>query len=282
MAEATPQLHFDKYRVKAGNFSLTCREAGEGLPVVFLETLRWGHRPFYEALARQFHLFILAFETATVEGIEEKRRAAREASPLEPDVIDAAIAKEEGAEAAVREIAKSLAGNTYSLIGSSQGANLALRTVLRAPVDPEPVEALVLIGPTAIRHDPELLELNMVGWSQRLMAHIRQQPNLAELPFGWELAPMFLPKESDAELEAWLHEVACPTLVAFGSKDRMITRDTASTYRANIPNCHISLVYDAGHLVAPERPEALANAVIDFVENRETFVVSRQRSVINP
>ena len=106
--------------------------------------------------------------------------------------------------------------------------------------------------------------------------------NVVELPNGWDLKPMFLPKDSDAELDEWLREIHCPTLVAFGTKDRQIAPEAPSTYRAAIPNCHVSLVYDAGHLAAAERPEAVSSAVIDFIENRETFVVNRNDSVINP
>ncbi len=247
-------IQFTERTVTAGNVSVMCREAGAGLPLVFLETLEWGHRRFYAALARQFHLFILHFEAARVEG----------------------------AETAVREIARTLAGDTYSLAGSSQGANLALRTLLRAPAAPEPVEALALIAPTAVRPDPNLPSLNPSGWSDRLMAHPERQSSLAGLPEGSELADLLLPNDSDADLESRLPEIGCPTLAVFGSRDRLIAREAPATYRANIPNCHISLIYDTGHLIAPERPEALANVVIDFIENRETFVVSRQRSVINP
>ena len=254
MADANSRITFDEYILEAGNLDVDCREAGSGLPIIFLETICWGHRYLYEALARQYHLFILSFEDA----------------------------KEDGAEAAVRELAKSLAGDTYTLIGSSQGANLALRTVLRTPMEPEPAETLILIGPNAIRPDPDLRDLDWVGWSRRLLAHIERQSNLSALPGGWELEGLFLPKDSDAELESWLREISCPTLVAFGTRDRMISPDTPSTYRAAIPNCHVSLVYDAGHLVAAERPEAVTSAVIDFVENRETFVVTRHGSVINP
>jgi hypothetical protein len=42
------------------------------------------------------------------------------------------------------------------------------------------------------------------------------------------------------------------------------------------------LVYDAGHVIEAERPEALFAAVRDFLEHRETFVVSRKNTVINP
>ena len=37
-----------------------------------------------------------------------------------------------------------------------------------------------------------------------------------------------------------------------------------------------------GHLIVADRPEALINTVVDYVERRETFVVSRQSGVINP
>jgi hypothetical protein len=41
-------------------------------------------------------------------------------------------------------------------------------------------------------------------------------------------------------------------------------------------------VYDAGHVIVAERPEALIDAVSDYVERRETFIVGRQRRIINP
>ena len=247
-------MEFKEYPLAAGGITVNCREAGDGLPVVFLESLGWGHRPFYEALAQQFHLFILQFEDATQEGAEE----------------------------ATRDLARSLAGETYSLAGFSQGANLALRVVLRAPADPEPVDALVLISPTAVRPAADLPDLDWVQWTDRLLAHKERHDYLGGLPNGWELAGLFTPKESDFELEGRLSEVKCPTLAVFGTRDRMTGREAPSTYRAGIPNCHVSLVYDAAHLVAPERPEAVSRVVIDFIENRETFVVSRQSSVINP
>lgn len=277
-----PSIPFKEYRIKAGQFFLNCREAGEGLPVIFLETMRWGNRDFYDILGQRFHLFILEFESAEVENMQAKRREFHERNPDAYEDFDIYIPKEEGAEAAVREAAKALAGDSYNLVGASQGANLALRTILRAPMDPEPAESLVLLGPNAIRPNPDLFDLDWVGWSRRLVADIHRMTNIVDLPGGWELAPMFLPKESDAELEEWLPEIKCPTLAVFGTKDRQTAREAPSTYRANIPNCHISLVYDAAHLVVAERPQAVANAAIDFIENRETFVVNRQSSVINP
>jgi hypothetical protein len=41
-------------------------------------------------------------------------------------------------------------------------------------------------------------------------------------------------------------------------------------------------VYDAGHVIEAERPEALFAAVRDFLDQRETFIVSRKSTIINP
>jgi len=49
-----------------------------------------------------------------------------------------------------------------------------------------------------------------------------------------------------------------------------------------LPYCNVSIVYDAGHGIAAERPEALCSTVVDFVDRRETFVVGYRSSLVNP
>ncbi len=70
-------------------------------------------------------------------------------------------------------------------------------------------------------------------------------------------------------------------MVVFGSRDKIVQTKAASIYRRSIPNCNITLVYDAGHFIVAERPEALCSVVSDFVERRETFIVERRSSIIN-
>ena len=84
------------------------------------------------------------------------------------------------------------------------------------------------------------------------------------------------------EAESRLSEIQCATLAVFGSKDTMVASKAGSIYREKIPNCNVSLVYDAGHLIVAERPEALCGLVSDFVERRETFIVERGTGMINP
>jgi pimeloyl-ACP methyl ester carboxylesterase len=86
----------------------------------------------------------------------------------------------------------------------------------------------------------------------------------------------------DTELEEKLGGVQTQTLVVFGTADKVVPPAMGRTYRERMPNCHYVMVYDAGHAVAAERPEALTNTITDFLDLRETFIVSRRDSRINP
>ena len=131
----------------------------------------------------------------------------------------------------------------YGLVGLSDGANAALDHAL---ANPETVDVLVLVSPTAIR------------------------PGDGD------------PNGDAAGLEARLPDVKCPTLVVFGQEDRSVQPDAASIYRERIPNCNIAFVYAAGHDIAADRPQALVNLVSDYLERRETFIVQNRSGVINP
>ena len=111
---------------------------------------------------------------------------------------------------------------------------------------PEAVEVLVLVSPTAIR------------------------------PAAGD------PNGDAAGLEARLSDVKCPTLVVFGQEDRSVQPDAAATYRERIPNCNVAFVYAAGRDIPADRPQALLNLVSDYLERRETFIVQNRSGVINP
>ena len=73
-----------------------------------------------------------------------------------------------------------------------------------------------------------------------------------------------------------------PTLVLFGTLDRVIPPEMGRFYKELLPNCHLVFVYDAGHAISTERPEAFAEVVTDFLERHEAFVISRTETVIHP
>lgn len=73
-----------------------------------------------------------------------------------------------------------------------------------------------------------------------------------------------------------------PTLVLFGTLDRSIPPEMGRIYREMMPNCHLVLVYDAGHAIDMDRPEAFASVVEDFLQRHEGFIVTAQSSLIYP
>jgi pimeloyl-ACP methyl ester carboxylesterase len=83
-------------------------------------------------------------------------------------------------------------------------------------------------------------------------------------------------------LEQLLPGIATPTLVLFGTRDRLMPPELGRHYKAAMPNCNLVLVYDAGHAIGTDRPEAFVEVVSDFLDRHEAFVISRNETLINP
>jgi pimeloyl-ACP methyl ester carboxylesterase len=90
------------------------------------------------------------------------------------------------------------------------------------------------------------------------------------------------PDARDQELEQAMTGLHVPVLVVFGTEDRQTPPEMGRTYKQLLPNCQLLFVYDAGHAVAADRPEAFTEAVSDFLERHEQYVVSRRSSVLFP
>jgi pimeloyl-ACP methyl ester carboxylesterase len=87
---------------------------------------------------------------------------------------------------------------------------------------------------------------------------------------------------SNGEVEPRLGALAMPTLVLLGTADAEVPAAMGRVYKERIASCHLVLVYAAGHAISADRPEAFAEVVVDFLERREAFVISRERTVIHP
>ena len=138
---------------------------------------------------------------------------------------------------------REITSEKITLIAASGSASAAIWHALEAT---EVVEALVLISPAAVLHAGEA------------------------------------DGDCDVDLASMTGEIECATLVVFGLNDRTMAPEAASVYKANIPNCYVSLVYDAGHNIMADRPEALIDVVSDFVERGDAFIVARHSGLINP
>ena len=170
-------------------------------------------------------------------------------------------------------------------MGTSFGGKTALWLAVQQP---ERVSALVLEAPAAIRpQGAEPPSGSPEEMARRLYAHPERiaplpMPDPAVRAKTGRLVGRLRGPDRDPDLEARLPSLAIPTLVLFGTLDRVIPPQMGRFYPQLMPNCHLVFVYDAGHAISTDRPEAFTEIVTDFVERREGFVVSRSASVIHP
>jgi pimeloyl-ACP methyl ester carboxylesterase len=173
----------------------------------------------------------------------------------------------------------------YNLWGTSFGGTAALWLAAQTP---EKIIALVLEAPAAIRPEgarppagsPQEMARLLYAHPERLPP--MPAPNPEIIAKTARLTGRLRGPDRDPELEARMRELAIPTLVMFGTLDRVIPPEMGRHYKALLPNGHLVLVYDAGHAISTDRPEAFTEVVADFLERHEAFIISRTETLINP
>jgi pimeloyl-ACP methyl ester carboxylesterase len=173
----------------------------------------------------------------------------------------------------------------FNLMGTSFGGKTAVWLALQQK---ERVLALVLEAPAAIRpkgaQPPSGSPEEM---ARRLYAHPERFPPMplpdpAVQAKTRQLVARLRGPDRDADLEGRLAALSTPTLVLFGTADQVISPDLGHLYKELMANCHLVFVYDAGHAISTDRPEAFTEVVADFLERHEAFVISRTPTVIHP
>jgi pimeloyl-ACP methyl ester carboxylesterase len=263
-----PGAAFTEGHVEADGFRIRYMEAGQGAPLVHLHGAG-GLRltPAHDLLRRQFR--VIAFEMPGFGQSTENTRT-RNMPELAATMAQAVV---------------KLGIDSFNLMGTSFGGKTALWLALQQQ---ERVLALVLEAPAAIRPEgaqppsgsPEEM-------ARRLYAHPERLPPTPPLDPAVQaktrqLVSRLRGPDRDADLERQLAGLAIPTLVLFGTVDRVIPPDMGHLYKELMPNCHLVFVYDAGHAISTDRPEAFTEVVADFLERHEAFVISRTDTVIHP
>ena len=259
---------FREGHVDADGFRIRYMEAGEGPALVHLHGAG-GLRltPGHDLLSRKFRL--IAFEMPGFGASPENDR-----TKYMPELA-----------ATMAKAADALSLDQFNLMGTSFGGKTALWL---ASQQPDQVRALVLEAPAAIRPSgSEPPAGTPEEMARRLFAHPERvaplpPPDPAVRAKTARLVARLRGPDRDADLEARLSGLAIPTLVLFGTLDRVIPPEMGHFYKELMPNCHLVFVYDAGHAISTDRPEAFTEVVADFLERREAFVISRTDTVINP
>jgi pimeloyl-ACP methyl ester carboxylesterase len=258
---------FTEGSVEAGGFRIRYMTAGQGSPLIHLHgaggmRLTRGHD-----LLSQHHR-VIAFE---MPGFGESPANTTTATMAELATTMATAISNLGIE-------------TFNLLGTSFGGKAALWL---AAQHPDRVLALVLEAPAAIRQEGSSPPSGTpADIARRLFAHPERvaplpTPDPAVEAKQRTLVSRLRGPDRDAELEARMRALATPTLVLFGTLDHVIPPEMGRSYKALMPNCHLVFVYDAGHAISTERPEAFADVTLDFLERREAFVINRKATIIH-
>jgi pimeloyl-ACP methyl ester carboxylesterase len=252
--------------VDSDGFRIRYLEAGTGPPLV------WLHGGGGLHLSRAHALLADRYRVIALE-VPGFGSAANDRSASYPD-LGATMA------GAVRQ----LGVERFNLWGTSFGSIVALWWAIG---DSASIDALVLECPAAIVPEGAVRPSGTPEeMRRRLYAHPERQPiRPPEDPSviaRMRALMRRLPRHSRASTEAKLAELRVPTLVLFGTQDAVVPAEMGRIYREKMPNCNYVLVYDAGHEVGAERPEAFASLVGDFLDRREAFIVNAKSSLLNP
>ena len=259
---------FREDSIDADGFCIRFLEAGEGPPLLHLHGAG-GPRltRAHDLLSR--HRRVIAFEMPGFGRSPENTRT-RTMEELAATMATAAAR---------------LGIDRFDLMGTSFGGKVALWLTVQHQ---ERVQALVLEAPAAIRPagteppagSPEELALCLYAHPERLDRLPVMDPAVEAKTRA--LVGRLRGPDRDLELEKRLHSLTTPTLVLFGTLDRVMPPEMGRFYKELIPNCHLVFVYDAGHGISTDRPEAFAEVTADFLERHEAFVISRADTMIHP
>jgi pimeloyl-ACP methyl ester carboxylesterase len=253
-------------------------ESGSGAPLLYLHGFADVHGvkeswlPFHERLAQRACLIAPA-HPGCAQSDENK----------DVDVIEDVVFH-------YLEVLDCLDLQKFDLVGSCVGGWIAAEIAVRHP---EKIRKLVLIGATGLFVEGALIgDLFMMAQPERGSSYA----GLRHMLFADQNEPMaleFFPDgmgDLEDELRRYqmlrfgsrigfkppyfynrplrnrLDRITSPTLVIWGEKDNFVPRSHGDSYAKLIPNCDdLKIIRGAGHSVHAEKPDLVANMVLDFL-----------------
>ncbi|MBO0765044.1 MAG: alpha/beta hydrolase [Hyphomicrobiaceae bacterium] len=270
MAERNASSAFLERKLEADGFTIRYLEAGPqsgGAHALICMHGAGGLRlsRMHEILARTWR--VIAFETPGF-GTSKANERSRDMAELAGSLCAAVAA---------------LGITAYNLMGTSFGGKLATYMALQ---EGEKLQSLILISPAVFRPAERPPMATPEDRHKLMHAHPERFPvtlSNPEVDSKQEtLVRRLIGPPRDPALEEKLPGLSVPTLVVFGTEDRLTPPEMARCYRQHYGNAHLMLIYDAAHRVDLDRPEAVAEVVGDFLARKERFLVSEQSGVIHP
>ena len=189
---------------------------------------------------------------------------------------------------------------SFDLLGTSHGGAIAMMlTALATQNNPSAVRRLILVDPAHPWSRPRPILIKLLGqragaalfraslpvirlthehYLRRMYGDPRRiSPGTAEgykaglanrNAYEYPLSIVRCWQEDMRKLEAGLPRIAgIPTLLMWGSRDRVISPRTAAQLRRQFRNCRLLILEGVGHLPYEETPEEFNRVVLEFLES---------------
>jgi 3-oxoadipate enol-lactonase len=244
----------------ASGATIHADQTGSGPPIVLVAGLGDDHTlwdPLVPSLTRDHRC--LTFDN---------RGAGRSSAPQPPHEI-ATWAQD------ARDTAQALGATPAVIIGCSMGGAIVQEWVLRHPDD---AIALVLISTWARTDDTisrtlrEWIRLAAIGdlgtLTQSMLAACLDDPLATSVNEAPPDRDGFIAQATACmhhDTQDRLGEIAVPTLVIAGTRDRLISPRNADELAARIPNAELARI-DTGHVPFWERPAEVARLIATFAD----------------
>jgi pimeloyl-ACP methyl ester carboxylesterase len=247
------ELTLRRQVVEVGGCALEYAEAGRGPAVVFLHGgggFRLDQRTF-DALAEHHRLLV-----PSLPGFDESSPGTT--ASIE-DVADV-----------VAEFIRQVAGGRAHAIGESFGGGVAAWLAIRHP---DVVETLVLAAPSGLR-DEHCLSPSQLSPTEVYTLLYGGSPQQAASPRPAELVRRNRANSErlhgsrpdfDQALYARLPEIEAPTLVVWGTADRLIPPSHARYYAERVPRVQVVLVEGAPHVLSAAVPDRFLPPVLKLL-----------------
>ncbi len=167
------------------------------------------------------------------------------------------------------------------VMGTSFGGWIAAELAVLAP---HRIDRLVLVDAIGLRVKESPIGDLFAMDPPEMMGALFHDPQVAARLFAGkpdvELLVRFHHDEASFARYAWhpfccnpklarrLHRITAPTLVLWGEHDRVVPLAHGRRYAELIPNARLEIVPHAAHAVLMERPDAAADAIRRFLQDR--------------
>lgn len=257
----TSTAHAERTLELAGN-NVRVLQGGNGEPVVILHhsTGNVGWLPFFEHLAERF-----AVTVPDMPGYGQSERPEWAREPRDLAIL-------------LNELLDRLDLEQVTLVGLGFGGYVAAEM---ATMNQNRLKRLVLIGSAGLQPEKgEIADQMMVDFHEYVRAGFRSD-EAYERVFGAELDPSvkelwdfsremtarltWKPYMFNRRLNHTLREVRVPTLLVWGSEDKIVPPECAEQFARILPNARAEIVQGAGHLVEYEEPERIAKLIATHI-----------------